>query len=252
MENKNLIKISGSTLIADCPLSTRVKSVLYYADIETIDDVLKESPHKLYRLRNFGTKSFLELNEFLIKNDFHFGNEKEEKQLVNTTENQNLIQISGSTFLADCSISTRIKHILKGYGLKTINDLLRVPPHKLTRFRNLGAKSIAELNEFLIKNDFHFVREKQSNYQGMRTKFDISDGVFKGATLKQVYKEYETNLEDRGWIFDWECKEIYTIIDREIYLNVGAEIVLYGLFYVVISKRYNVDEDYMHYELEAR
>lgn len=168
MENKNLIQISGSTLIADCPLSTRVKSVLYYADIETIDDVLKESPHKLYRLRNFGTKSFL------------------------------------------------------------------------------------ELNEFLIKNDFHFVREKQSNYQGMRTKFDISDGVFKGATLKQVYKEYETNLEDRGWIFDGECKEIYTIIDREIYLNVGAEIILYGLFYNVISKCYNVDEDYMHYELEAR
>jgi DNA-directed RNA polymerase alpha subunit len=75
-------------------------------------------------------------------------------------ENKNLIKISGSTLIADCPLSTRIKHILNDYEIETINDVLRVPPHKLIRFRNLGAKSIAELHEFLIDNDFHFGKEQ--------------------------------------------------------------------------------------------
>jgi hypothetical protein len=167
-------------------------------------------------------------------------------------ENKNLNQFSGSTLIADCPISTRIKHILNRYDINTINDVLRVPPHKLIRIHNLGAKSIAELQEFLIENDFHFGKEKESNYQGMRTKFDINKDVFNGCSKYQAFKNYETYHEFKGWILDKQREDVYTIIDREIYLNVGAEITLFGLFYVVISKRYNVDEDYMHYELEEQ
>lgn len=59
--------------IVDTELPVRMKSVCEYENIKTLADLVKYSPRELLRMRNCGTKSIRETEEFFSKNNLDWG-----------------------------------------------------------------------------------------------------------------------------------------------------------------------------------
>lgn len=62
-----------STRLEDCDLSVRALQCLRCAELRTIGDLVKYNRTDLLKFRNFGKKSLTELDEFLERQDLHFG-----------------------------------------------------------------------------------------------------------------------------------------------------------------------------------
>lgn len=54
--------------------------------------------------------------------------------------------------LVDCDLSVRSLNCLKAKNIDTVNDLLNVWPIKPYQYRNLGHRTINELELFLLRN----------------------------------------------------------------------------------------------------
>ena len=67
--NKKLLQ----TKLRECDLSVRVLMCLKAADIETIGQLVKYKRTDLLKLRNFGKKSIIELEDFLESLNLHLG-----------------------------------------------------------------------------------------------------------------------------------------------------------------------------------
>lgn len=95
----------------------------------------------------------------------------------------------------------------------------------------------------------------------MKTKFISNDEVYPEATpgiddhlypkgFPPDFSFYEDVLKERGFILDKENQECYIILDREVKLNVGDNVIIYNYVKTVRSKYYNVDDDIMEYHIE--
>ena len=71
-ETDEMLKVFNTRLI-DCDLSVRALNCLRSADIETIGDLARSKKSDLIRFRNFGRKSFAELDDLLYSKGLTFG-----------------------------------------------------------------------------------------------------------------------------------------------------------------------------------
>ena len=63
----------------------------------------------------------------------------------------------------------------------------------------------------------------------MKTKFTINEEVFTdNGDLSQCYEYYEKHYQNLGFILDKEHEDVYIVFDKEIQLNEGDRINLYG------------------------
>ena len=84
----------------------------------------------------------------------------------------------------------------------------------------------------------------------MRTKFSITNQIFLGkGTLEEMYQDYENEFRKQGFVLDKQSEDVYKIFDKEIHLNEGDRVDLYG-FRIVSWKCVDLDEDMIIYSLD--
>ena len=59
-----------------------------------------------------------------------------------------------SALIEELELSTRITNALKGAGINTIDDLLEFPKAEMLHLKNLGAKSLSDVEEKLAEKGF--------------------------------------------------------------------------------------------------
>ncbi len=62
----------------------------------------------------------------------------------------------------------------------------------------------------------------------MKTKFTTKEIFDTFKSKSQVYQVYEQYFSQKGWMIDLDNEEMFIIIDKEINLNEGDRIDLYG------------------------
>ena len=163
---KDLFPLDTSILKLD--VSNRLKHILYWNGIKTIENMLDFPDDKWMTLSGMGTKTFDELSVvlekyrsvsreslLLLKKDpklisgagIEADNLNHQKELVIDGE-----MIPRKYLIAILPISNRLKNALLHNGLLTVADLLECKEDDLAHMRGLGQKKLAELNEFLKKN----------------------------------------------------------------------------------------------------
>lgn len=75
-----------------------------------------------------------------------------EKQITEYKENHNISELKYTTLLCNTSLkaNTRAYNTLNRAGIKSILDLLCLPPKKLYRIRNIGTSVGKEIADFLV------------------------------------------------------------------------------------------------------
>lgn len=72
--------------------------------------------------------------------------------------------LNGSKHITELGLSGRVLGALKGVGILTLDDLLRVKKIALLKLRNIGKKSIHEINEFYERNGYEWGTEDLEAY----------------------------------------------------------------------------------------
>ena len=83
----------------------------------------------------------------------------------------------------------------------------------------------------------------------MKTKFTTKEIFDTFKSKSQVYQVYEQYFSQKGWMIDLDNEEMFIIIDKEINLNEGDRIDLYG-YRKVTFKCLNILEDIIEYNTE--
>jgi hypothetical protein len=83
----------------------------------------------------------------------------------------------------------------------------------------------------------------------MKTKFTTKEIFDTFKSKSQVYQVYEQYFSQKGWMIDLDNEEMFIIIDKEINLNEGDRIDLYG-YRKVTWKCLNILEDIIEYNTE--
>lgn len=68
-------------------------------------------------------------------------------------------EITTDTLISDCKLSIRSKNLLENANIKTIKDLVNISKRDLMKYRNLGVKSLKEIDSFLKDNGYEFKEE---------------------------------------------------------------------------------------------
>ena len=58
-------------------------------------------------------------------------------------------KIDKSATIEELELSTRITNSLKNAGVETVDDLLNAPKEELVKLKNMGAKSLSDIEEKL-------------------------------------------------------------------------------------------------------
>jgi len=83
----------------------------------------------------------------------------------------------------------------------------------------------------------------------MKTKFTINKEIFlDNGTLTECFELYENHYKQLGFILDKEEETVYMMFNKEIQLNEGDRVVLYGC-YTVDWKGVDVIKDIIEYAL---
>lgn len=78
----------------------------------------------------------------------------EPKAEVKEAEETSKPSIDKEALIEELELSTRITNALKGAGINTIKDLLEFPKAEILRLKNLGAKSLSDVEERLAEKGF--------------------------------------------------------------------------------------------------
>lgn len=84
----------------------------------------------------------------------------------------------------------------------------------------------------------------------MKTRFLINSEVFMGpGPIEKMYQYYEDNYRKRGFVLNKAEESVYKEFDREIQLNEGDRVDLYGLR-IVDWKCVDLIDDVIIYALD--
>ncbi len=83
----------------------------------------------------------------------------------------------------------------------------------------------------------------------MKTKFTTKEIFDTFKSQSEIYKVYKQYFSQKGWMIDLDNEEMFIIIDKEINLNEGDRIDLYG-YRKVTFKCLNILEDIIEYNTE--
>jgi DNA-directed RNA polymerase alpha subunit len=143
-------------------LSVRSKNCLRVANIRMISELLLVNDKKLLSIPHFGRKCLYEIRSKLEKFQQPKKDSKVRQFSLEGTDQLDINSIQDEIFSdlktksSDLVLSLRTRKCLKDNNLKYIWQLAQLSKKELLEIRNLGRKSINELDEVLKKNGFWF------------------------------------------------------------------------------------------------
>lgn len=163
--------------IEDLGLSVRPLNCLKAAGIDVLGELVVLNKADLIKFHNMGKKSLQEIEEAVISKGLWFGfdiktflqgkNTKpkdipdgDSTILKDATENDEQDEIVDTSVLnvpiEDLGLSVRSFNCLETAGIKTLGDLVAFEKEDLFKFRNLGRKSIQEIEDVVVSKGLGF------------------------------------------------------------------------------------------------
>ena len=163
--------------IYDYDFSVRTLNCLRAAEIRTVEDLIKYPRARLLKFRNFGKKALTELDEWLDENGLAFAQYEDETQEIKSEkqESQELLQTEEVfTPTIDvpllerpidyCKFCARTYNGLIAAEIETIGDLTQMRPIDIQNLRNLGQKSVTEVEEWLKAHNLSLAENIPGKY----------------------------------------------------------------------------------------
>ena len=163
--------------IYDYDFSVRTLNCLRAAEIRTVEDLIKYPRARLLKFRNFGKKALTELDEWLDEHGLAFAQYEDETQEIKSEkqESQELPQTEEVfTPTIDvpllerpidyCKFCARTYNGLIAAEIETIGDLTQMRPIDIQNLRNLGQKSVAEVEEWLKAHNLSLAENIPGKY----------------------------------------------------------------------------------------
>ena len=162
VSNESLKRIKGSVPLGSMlidGLYSPVTKVLY-----SVENILYKTSHDYERLtlEVFTTGAIAPLDAVseatgIINSHFNLIEEHQtigEKEARKEAEESKLEVAEGDMHISEIIFPTRVNNVLKKLGIKTITELLRMPREELEGIKNLGKKSIEEIDSILVEKGF--------------------------------------------------------------------------------------------------
>ena len=163
--------------IYDYDFSVRTLNCLRAAEIRTVEDLIKYPRARLLKFRNFGKKALTELDEWLDEHGLAFAQYEDETQEIKSEkqESQELLQTEEVfTPTIDvpllerpidyCKFCARTYNGLIAAEIETIGDLTQMRPIDIQNLRNLGQKSVTEVEEWLKAHNLSLAENIPGKY----------------------------------------------------------------------------------------
>lgn len=163
--------------IYDYDFSVRTLNCLRAAEIRTVEDLIKYPRARLLKFRNFGKKALTELDEWLDEHGLAFAqyedetqetkSEKQELQELPQTEEVFAPTIDVPVLerpIDYCKFCARTYNGLIAAEIETIGDLTQMRPIDIQNLRNLGQKSVMEVEEWLKANNLSLAENIPGKY----------------------------------------------------------------------------------------
>ena len=163
--------------IYDYDFSVRTLNCLRAAEIRTVEDLIKYPRARLLKFRNFGKKALTELDEWLDEHGLAFAQYEDETQEIKSKkqESQELLQTEEVfTQTIDvpllerpidyCKFCARTYNGLIAAEIETIGDLTQMRPIDIQNLRNLGQKSVTEVEEWLKAHNLSLAENIPGKY----------------------------------------------------------------------------------------
>ena len=163
--------------IYDYDFSVRTLNCLRAAEIKTVEDLIKYPRARLLKFRNFGKKALTELDEWLDEHGLAFAQYEDETQEIKSEkqESQELLQTEEVfTPTIDvpllerpidyCKFCARTYNGLIAAEIETIGDLTQMRPIDIQNLRNLGQKSVTEVEEWLKAHNLSLAENIPGKY----------------------------------------------------------------------------------------
>ena len=163
--------------IYDYDFSVRTLNCLRAAEIRTVEDLIKYPRARLLKFRNFGKKALTELDEWLDEHGLAFAQYEDETQEIKSEkqESQELLQTEEVfTPTIDvpllerpidyCKFCARTYNGLIAAEIETIGDLTQMRPIDIQNLRNLGQKSVTEVEEWLKAHNLSLAENVPGKY----------------------------------------------------------------------------------------
>ena len=163
--------------IYDYDFSVRTVNCLRAAEIRTVEDLIKYPRARLLKFRNFGKKALTELDEWLDEHGLAFAQYEDETQEIKSKkqESQELLQTEEVfTQTIDvpllerpidyCKFCARTYNGLIAAEIETIGDLTQMRPIDIQNLRNLGQKSVTEVEEWLKAHNLSLAENIPGKY----------------------------------------------------------------------------------------
>lgn len=163
--------------IYDYDFSVRTLNCLRAAEIRTVEDLIKYPRARLLKFRNFGKKALTELDEWLDEHGLAFAqyedetqetkSEKQELQELPQTEEVFAPTIDVPVLerpIDYCKFCARTYNGLIAAEIETIGDLTQMRPIDIQNLRNLGQKSVMEVEEWLKAHNLSLAENIPGKY----------------------------------------------------------------------------------------
>ena len=163
--------------IYDYDFSVRTLNCLRAAEIRTVEDLIKYPRARLLKFRNFGKKALTELDEWLDEHGLAFAqyedevqetkSEKQESQELPQTEEVFTPTIDVPLLerpIDYCKFCARTYNGLIAAEIETIGDLTQMRPIDIQNLRNLGQKSVTEVEEWLKAHNLSLAENIPGKY----------------------------------------------------------------------------------------
>lgn len=226
--------------IEDLGFSVRTINCLKAANIETLGELASFEKEVILKFRNLGKKSFLEIENVVIKKGLWFGFDIRTFSFDNDTKSQVILnddptnsndiaseqnEIVDDSILnipiEDLGFSFRAFNCLKTAGIDTLGELVAFTKEELLNFRNLGRKSIQEIEEVVVYKGLRlgmdmrkYCKEKSLKTQALEP--FISNPTFRD--LSRVDLDYIYAFKEKYSHFPMVfllCKSLSFLTDRE-------------------------------------
>ena len=194
--------------IEDLGLPVRPLNCLKAAEIDVLGKLVVFNKADLIKFRYMGKKSLQEIEEAVVSNGLWFGfdiktflqgkNTKPKdvpdgdstilKDAIEDGEQDEIVDTSVLNVpIEDLGLSVRSFNCLETAGIKTLGDLVAFEKEDLFKFRNLGRKSIQEIEEVVISKGLSFGMVVRSYHKEKAIIQQMSESLISKAPVLRNY-----------------------------------------------------------------
>ena len=203
--SSNSEHLSNGSPIEDIGLSVRSINCLRGAGIKTVQQLLATSAEKLLSIRNLGQKSLTEIETFKANytpvfaatkvNNFSAGGEED------SSAGKSVLVIRDDRPIEDVGLSVRSYNCLRRAGIMTVQQLLDTSSEELLKIKNLGQKSLTELEEFRKSHVPTVALPPKTEYSVEELKPLVMDAFvtpFRGLSYEEIKAALPDTAEDNS------------------------------------------------------